>query len=60
MTTDLRRCAVTNMPSDTPHLLKLHSYFVEGLRDNSDEDIFNKPGQEKYHRAEVKYGTPSR
>lgn len=55
------RCAAAlNMPSNSPHLLKLHSNLVEGLGDDSNENVLDQPGEEEDHRAEVECSSPCR
>lgn len=58
MKTHLRRRTVANLTSDAPHLLKLHSDFVESFCNDGDENVFHQPGQKEYHGAEVENRTP--
>lgn len=44
MRIDLRRRTVADLTPNAPHLLELHSDFVEGFCNDGDEDVFHQPG----------------
>ena len=46
------------MLSFSPYLLELNSDFIEGFRDDSNEDILHHPRQEEDHGDEVEGGLP--
>lgn len=56
---DLRGHAVRDVTACTPHLLELNTDLVEGLCDDSNENVLHEPSQEEDHCAEVERSSPS-
>lgn len=40
-----------NMATSAPHLLELHTNFIESFRNHRYEHVLHQPSQEKYHRT---------
>ncbi len=55
---DLLGSAPSQVLPLSPHLLELDADLVEGLRDDSNEDVLHHPSQEEDHGHEVEGGLP--